>query len=386
MTELVADDFERADGALGANWSTVVGQIAPEIFSGEVRSSTVGTAAARQIGYGAWPDNQYAEAIVGSVVHTGTDEGAGVTARCSAVAKTHYLVQTNSVETRLYRTLNGAYLQLGTDGPPCTTGDVLRLICNGNQISVTKNGATIIGPVTNSDITAGSPGTWNTGAAAAGTIASWAGGDLTGDTTAPTLSSPTGAATGDTTADGSVSTDEGNGTLFAVVTTSATAPTAAQVKAGQDHTGAAAAFAVGSGSGQAVTGTGTQNVSATGLTASTAYYWHYMHEDAATNQSTVVSSASFTTTGAASVTLTALKDEAGNLLASTTIYWSWFPGGTKRIGALGATPEEGSDTTDANGDITIAPTTAGVGVLLWSYRPGAISLDQCGYAGQVTVA
>lgn len=106
-----------------------------------------------------------------------------------------------------------------------------------------------------------------------------------GDATAPTLSSATATATGATTADLSVDTDEGNGTLYWVVTTSATGPSAAQVKAGQDHTGVAA---TDSGS-QAVSGTGTQNVSggATGLTGGTTYYAHYMHEDSSANQSSV---------------------------------------------------------------------------------------------------
>jgi hypothetical protein len=45
------------------------------------------------------------------------------------------------------------------------------------------------------------------------------------DTTAPVLSSPTDAANGATAATGSVSTDEGNGTLYAVCTTSATGQT-----------------------------------------------------------------------------------------------------------------------------------------------------------------
>lgn len=114
-----------------------------------------------------------------------------------------------------------------------------------------------------------------------------------GDATAPSLSSASATATGSTTADGSVSTDEGNGTLYFVVTTSSTAPSVAQVQAGQDHTGAAA---VDSGS-QAVSGTGVQNITGgfTGLAASTVYYAHYQHQDAATNDSTVVSSASFTT-------------------------------------------------------------------------------------------
>jgi len=108
---------------------------------------------------------------------------------------------------------------------------------------------------------------------------------------APALTSPTGAQTGSTTASGGVTTDEANGTLYAVCTTSGTAPTKAQVKLGQDNSSVAATYA----SNAAITTTGAKTVAATGLTASTTYYWHFMHEDAATNQSTVSSSTSFTT-------------------------------------------------------------------------------------------
>ena len=104
------------------------------------------------------------------------------------------------------------------------------------------------------------------------------------DTIAPVLSSPTGTKTGSTTADGTVSTDEGNGTLYFIATTNAT-ETAAIIKAG---------------SSQSVTATGTQNVSFTGLTASTTYYAHYVQDDAASNESNVVVSASFITDAASS--------------------------------------------------------------------------------------
>lgn len=114
---------------------------------------------------------------------------------------------------------------------------------------------------------------------------------VTPDTTAPTLSGASGTKTGATSATGSVTTDEGNGTLYAVSTTSATAPSAAQVKAGQTHTGATAPWA----GSQAVSSTGSKSVTVTGLSASTTYYLHYMHEDAAANQSTVATSSGFTT-------------------------------------------------------------------------------------------
>jgi len=130
-----------------------------------------------------------------------------------------------------------------------------------------------------------------------------------GDTTPPTLTSPSG--TGGTLAcSGSVSTNEGNGTLYAVATASSTAPTAAQVKLGQDHTGAAALRVVS----QAVTATGTQTVASGSVTAGTRYL-HFMHEDAAANQSAVVSSSSFTVIAGASGTVTSspLKDNTGTL-------------------------------------------------------------------------
>lgn len=112
-----------------------------------------------------------------------------------------------------------------------------------------------------------------------------------GDSTAPVLSSPTGTQTGSTTANVGATTDENNGTLYAVVTTSATQPSVAQIKAGQDHTAAAAAWA----GSQAVSTTGAKTLGAAGLTASTSYYAHLVHTDAAANDSNRVSSGQFTT-------------------------------------------------------------------------------------------
>lgn len=120
--------------------------------------------------------------------------------------------------------------------------------------------------------------------------------DSTPDVTAPVLSSPTGAATGPTTAQGQVTTDESNGTLYWVVTQSATQPSVAQIQAGQDHTGSAA----DASSSQSVTATGVQTVNAGGLVAETTYYFHFQQEDAATNDSNRVSSTSFDTDAASS--------------------------------------------------------------------------------------
>jgi hypothetical protein len=106
------------------------------------------------------------------------------------------------------------------------------------------------------------------------------------DVAAPLLSGPADLATSDTTATISVSTDTANGTLYWYLSTSATPPSPADLKAG---TGAAF-----SGS-QAVSATGVQTKNLTGLAPSTVYYAHFLHSDAAGNDSAVASADGFTT-------------------------------------------------------------------------------------------
>lgn len=118
------------------------------------------------------------------------------------------------------------------------------------------------------------------------------------DLVAPTISSPVGTQTGSTTATIGATTNEANGTFYGVVTTSATAPTATQIEAGQNHLGAAATYA----GNTAVSSTGAKTLNATGLAASTGYYAHLMHKDAAGNRSNVVSSLLFTTLAGGSLT------------------------------------------------------------------------------------
>ena len=150
-----------------------------------------------------------------------------------------------------------------------------------------------------------------------------------GDTTAPVLSSPTGTATGSTTATVGATTDEGNGTMYAFVSTSATPPSAADLKAG---TGA-----VWSGS-QAISTTGAKTFNASGLPASTALYAHLIHTDAAANDSNIVTSAQFTTNAAASsitaATGAATVSAAGESLAESTVTAA---AGAATVSAVGGT-------------------------------------------------
>lgn len=110
--------------------------------------------------------------------------------------------------------------------------------------------------------------------------------EATGDTTAPVLTAPVATATAATTATVGATTDEANGTLYSVITTSSTQPSVAQIKAGQNHLGASATWS----SNQAISSTGAKTFSVTGLTAGTMYYTYTVHADAAGNNSNVVAS------------------------------------------------------------------------------------------------
>ena len=198
----------------------------------------------------------------------------------------------------------------------------------------------------------------------------------TGDTTSPVLTSPTGAATSAATATIGATTDEANGTIYGVVTTSATQPSVAQIRAGQDHTGAAAVW----GGSAAVTATGARTLSATGLTASTAYRAHLVHTDAAANDSNRVTAASFTTPALPHFDLTLTnRDFASNngtSIASTAVtFWAY----NVSTGALVATITGLS--TDGSGVVTSPVGHASLAAattyrLVWKFADGKMGLAE----------
>lgn len=259
----------------------------------------------------------------------------------------------------------------------------------GYRSTATPGGSTVTGvslPITHTGLTNGTAYTFTLAAqnangygaesAASNSVTPSSGADVT----PPTLSSPSGAG-GTLTCSGSVTTDEANGTLYTVATDSTTAPTALQVEAGQDHTGAAALRVVS----QAVSASGSQAVASGAVTAGTRYL-HFMHKDAAGNRSSVASSAAFTVSASVSATYTATTDilaRNGIALASTPIFWSWLPAG--RPGAVGSVVN-GTGTTDSAGRYTLSQSAAGQGLLLIGLALGSWDADAPGFAQYLTLA
>ncbi len=112
----------------------------------------------------------------------------------------------------------------------------------------------------------------------------------TTDNTAPAYNSSSTLNATETTFDYKVNLSEA-ATVYYVVTTSATPPTAAQIKTGKDNTGAAAlksgTFAAAGGADKTIT--------VTGLLASTTYHIYSVAVDASTNTSTVDNKTATTT-------------------------------------------------------------------------------------------
>lgn len=187
---------------------------------------------------------------------------------------------------------------------------------------------------------------------------------FTVDLTAPVLSSPTAAATYATDATASVSTDEGNGTLYWVCYTGAPDPSIAQVLAGLDGSNAAAPDSAN----QAVVATGVQTTrQIVGLSASTNYKVAFVHQDQAGNNSAVSVSAQFTTQAAFvdPTSITGLK-EWMKISDLTTLFQS--NAGTTAADTNGQSVGFVNDKSANNFDLTSSaddttrPTLQGVGV------------------------
>lgn len=223
---------------------------------------------------------------------------------------------------RWNRVLSAAEIASVTSNGPLSVPDGL-ILCWANQ---EDNGPLDLVPTARTTYVAGAiPPDTNLGESA--------------DTTAPTLTSPTATATGTTTAVGAVSTNEASGTLYWLASTNAT-ETVATVKAG---------------SSQAVTTTGSQAVSVTGLIASSSYRLHFVHRDAAGNDSAVASSALFNTPAEDDTTPPVLTGAVSFADVTQTSYTVIWPAGSDDTGIAGYEYQiggTGGAWTDAGADLS----------------------------------
>ena len=172
----VSDDFDRADGALGSNWTTVAGTAAPEIVSNTLR---VGTASALNSAYwsaSTFGSDQFAQASLPNI--SGTQYGPGIAVRLSG-SKGYFLWYGNSPSTvSLWRMdSSSSWTQLKQSAPLTVSpsSDVWKIQAVGSTISGYQNGNLVV-QATDTNIKSGSPGVWLY--YSSNQIDNWSGGDV----------------------------------------------------------------------------------------------------------------------------------------------------------------------------------------------------------------
>lgn len=178
--QLASDDFNRADGPIGSNWTNMLGG-AFNIDTGAAKFNSDQDCATY---YNAvvWPDDQYSEiTFKGTDTPDSADVGYGVLCRQSASAHTCYRAVGSGTGWDVAKFITGSYTSLASGGAVTfANGDTLRLEVVGTTWTLKKNGS-VVATDTDASIASGNagiaysaPGVNNT------TIDSWAGGSVGG--------------------------------------------------------------------------------------------------------------------------------------------------------------------------------------------------------------
>ncbi|HXL23027.1 MAG TPA: hypothetical protein VOA78_11215 [Candidatus Dormibacteraeota bacterium] len=163
------DNFNRANGAIGANFTVTNGGI-------NVASNAIqGTAAGNNVAF--WIPNsffsdQFAEAMVASL--NGTTDFIGPSVRVSP-GSNWYSCFENSTTVFIQKEVTGGFTNITSAASTGAIGDILRLEAQGSTLTCYKNGAVIL-TITDTSLLSGSPGMQLSGNVA--TLDNWTGGNL----------------------------------------------------------------------------------------------------------------------------------------------------------------------------------------------------------------
>jgi hypothetical protein len=170
---MATDNFDRADGGLGANWSSATGTTGYTIISNQAASS--GSPSAEEAVF--WNAESFAADQYSEVTFsTGSNSSyIGPAVRCNSTSGGNYYGFYGDPNTRyLVRVVNGVWSQLATLGTGFTNGQVLRLEVQGTTLSAYINGV-LWTSVTDSSISSGSPGLTSWANNNSGRLDNWTG-------------------------------------------------------------------------------------------------------------------------------------------------------------------------------------------------------------------
>lgn len=174
------DDFNRANGNLGSNWTDLFiansAQISSNQLVGNYNNSWAAYYSAGTLG-----NDQYSKIQI-TTVPTGS-QGFGVAVRCSGGVgtETYYAFGCSASSSSIEKFVSGTFTLLkGSIATTFSVGDYIEVRVSGTTISGYKNGV-FVDSATDSSISSGKAGVW--GYLVGGTGDSWEGGDLTTVTT-----------------------------------------------------------------------------------------------------------------------------------------------------------------------------------------------------------
>jgi hypothetical protein len=161
---LVTDDFNRADGGLGANWSTTDSGAAPGIVSNTVQNTGFATTSHAEAIYTPIPfnDDQYAQITI-NTINTDVNHYVGVISRgtvnASGTEYRSYVLGPLGASASLHigKLVAGVFTDLANVTLTIATGDKLRLECRTSQITAFVNGVQKL-QVIDRSVTGGLPG------------------------------------------------------------------------------------------------------------------------------------------------------------------------------------------------------------------------------------
>ena len=170
------DNFNRANGALGSNWTAAIGTLQVSNNTAIATAVSNGNASAIWANGASFHANQFAQTTITSL--NGTTDFIGPAVRYNTAGSGYTCIE-STTSLALQRDDTNTRATLQSSAITGTNGDVLRIEANGNTITCTQtsaSGAVVSVSSTDSTYPTGSPGIFSFGTVA--TQDNWSGGNL----------------------------------------------------------------------------------------------------------------------------------------------------------------------------------------------------------------
>lgn len=152
------DDFNRADGGLGSNWTVLAGLNPLAVVSNTATGSiALNSRAGEYWSADGFSNDQYSEVVISTMPVSNAGIGPAVRMSTSGANTYYWAMVWSDGRCYLYRYLTGASLFITQSAAVFVAGDTVRLDVTGTTLTVTRNGVSVIS-TTNGDIASGAAG------------------------------------------------------------------------------------------------------------------------------------------------------------------------------------------------------------------------------------